>query len=387
MRGSKSNFLLLILIFTSTIALSSTYYFRFNVVSEVSFRLTIRVVYENRSPYETWFLNENDIAIGLFMNNSWQMVHLVSLSHSINKSYIDSDGNPAVLLNIRETKVPPGGRLSYNVTYRLIPKERKLPVILEEESGELDDIPQELKERFCKPTSLWNFNMGNLSKIAQEIIGGEKKVLVILKRLISWIANNIHYATSDLPRYPNETFSQQMGDCDDQANLLITLCRAAGIPAFLQVGCIYIPWLYSCSSYWSGRLLVKEIRVGWHGWAMVYVPPWGWLPVDLTYVNADLRQDPMSAIIRSAIIQHYTFQYANITITDYVYETRSTKEFLESKEFYIYEENIMEMEFETKVTYPRPPIIRPVYPTTLTLRLVGISILRRANNLYALIVN
>ncbi|MEM1515436.1 MAG: transglutaminase-like domain-containing protein, partial [Candidatus Bathyarchaeia archaeon] len=235
----------------------------------------------------------------------------------------------------------------------------------------------------------WHFNTSMLGEVARRVAGGEKRVLIILKKFITWIAENMRYATSEVPRYPNETLSQQMGDCDDQANLLIALCRAVGIPAYLQVGCIYMPWVKNDYTQWSGRLLIREMGVGWHGWAMVYVPPWGWLPVDLTYVTADLRRDPLSAIVHSAVIEHYTFHYANIIVTDYVSETRSIKEFLESREFYIYEEDVMEREVREEVVYPRPPAIIVVYPAILVLKLAEIialyrRLLQNANNLYAL---
>ncbi|MBS7604890.1 MAG: transglutaminase-like domain-containing protein [Candidatus Bathyarchaeia archaeon] len=368
----RSNLALLTLALLSFIALSNIYYFGKPVAEERSFKLTVRAVYENRSLNETWILNETDLTLGLFANNSWQKVYLMSATHPIKKFYNDPDGNYVILLDIGEMKVPPGGRISYSVTYRLIYKERKPPIILEDESGELDDIPRDLKEEYCKPTSLWQSNLTEIKKLAQDIAGDERKVLSILKKFIVWISSNIHYATFERPRYPNETLSQRLGDCDDQANLLITFCRAVGIPAYLQIGCIYIPDLNSSLYYWSGHLLIKEDRVGWHGWAMVYVLPWGWLPVDLTYVSMDLRLNPLSAIVNSAVIEHYTFQYLNVTTTDYVREIISMKEFLETSEFYIYEEDIME--FEEKIICPRLPIIRPIYSYTLSSGLITAGI-------------
>jgi len=336
-----------------------------SINSEKAFKLTVKVVYENRSWNETLFLSEDDVTPGLFMNNSWQEVYLVSASHPIRGFYNDPDGNHVVSLNIGEMKVPPGGRVIYNVTYRLIYKERKLPIISEEESGELNDIPRELKEKYCKPTSLWQSNMTPLKEIAQEIAGGEKKVLAILKKFIMWIANNIYYATSERPRYPNETLSQRLGDCDDQANLLITFCRAVGIPAYLQMGCVHIPTLNRSLNYWSGHLLIREVEVGWHGWAMVYVPPWGWLPVDLTYVSVDLKLNPINAIMRSAVMEHYVFQYLNVTVTDYVHKTISMKKFFEASEFYVYEEDIMELEREAICPRLPLPIIKSIHQVTI----------------------
>lgn len=361
----KGNISLFLLFSISLITLYNAYYPRYSVTLERVFRLTTKVVYENRDPNEVWTLRDDDVTIGLFMNNSWQEAYLVSTSHPIKRFCNDSDGNPVILLDIGDMRVPPGGKVSYNVTYRLIYKERDLPEILENLSGDLDDIPRDLREEYCKPTSLWHFNGTALAALAKEITGDERRILTILRMFIEWITSNIQYATSEVPRYPNETISQRLGDCDDQANLLITLCRAVGIPAFLQVGCIYIPELNESLLYWSGHLLIREVGVGWHGWAMVYVPPWGWLPVDLTYVSADLIYDPLSAITRSAIVEHYTFQYSNITMTDYISELISIKKLIEGNMFHIYEEDLMEFEPEEKVICPWLPLIKPIYLAVL----------------------
>ncbi len=89
--------------------------------------------------------------------------------------------------------------------------------------------------------------------------------------------------------------------------------------------------------------LVYE-RIGWHGWAVVYVPPWGWLPVDFTYVIGGLG-NPLDAIKKAAVVAFQeVIQYANITKTDYVASYGRTKDFLQSNDFYIYERNEMTQE-------------------------------------------
>jgi transglutaminase-like putative cysteine protease len=160
-------------------------------------------------------------------------------------------------------------------------------------------------------------------------VGAETRVLTILRLIIRWIASNILYSPAEFPRYPNETFSLGLGDCDDQSNLLIAFCRLLGIPAYLQLGCIYSPYYNQTSRFWSERLSIRQVKVSWHGWAMVYIPPWGWLPVDPTCVSGlILRVDQLNAITSSAVIQYYTFQYMNIVVTDYIAETRSLKNLL-----------------------------------------------------------
>ncbi len=59
------------------------------------------------------------------------------------------------------------------------------------------------------------------------------------------------------PKWSTGTLSDKRGDCDDQSILFISLCRAAGIPAMLEIGALYDPNM----RVWEG-----------HGWANVYIP-------------------------------------------------------------------------------------------------------------------
>ncbi len=63
------------------------------------------------------------------------------------------------------------------------------------------------------------------------------------------------------PKWATGTLDPEVGrprgDCDDQSILFISLCRAAGIPAMLQIGALYDV----NRKHWEG-----------HGWANVYIP-------------------------------------------------------------------------------------------------------------------
>lgn len=332
---------LLILILLITFLIVGFPHLTYKVTYEKIFILKSEVTYENRDERAVWNFSENDRAIGLFMNSSWQTANLISVSHPIERFDYDSDGNRMAIINFTRISIGLGERVRYNFTFRFTFKQRSIPEISEDKSGVLDDIPEDLRKTYCEPTRLWQSNNSMFREIASEIAGDEMKVLSILKKLIKWMKLNIKYESSEIPKYPNETLYKRAGDCDDQANLLITLCRSLGIPAYLQVGCIYIPKYSQNLTYWSGRLLIRQNQVGWHGWAMVYIPPWGWLPIDLTYVSGDLIVEPLNAVKEAAVIKHYTFQYMNITKADYVAETKSFKEFLETYKFYIYEEDAM----------------------------------------------
>ncbi len=299
-----------------------------------------RTLYNPTSGTQIWNLTAEERTINLFMNNTWQTVQLINSSVPLEKGTTDENGNPIALLQLPQSELKPGENVSYFVTYRALSRPRSLPNITEANSETLQQIPAELKANYTGTGGPWLVNDQELQALAHNITESETRVLTIIKRLLTWIRDNIQYKSHGLlPYYPDETYAKREGDCDDQANLFITLCRICGIPSFLQVGCIYLPTEHINQTFWEGHVTLVYERIGWHGWAVVYVPPWGWLPVDLTYVIGGLS-DPLNAIRQAAVISlQEVIQYMNTTKTDYVASYNETRNFLQDNNFYIYERN------------------------------------------------
>jgi len=313
---------------------------------DVSFIIQSMVTLSNPSDgTRIWNLTAEERTINLFMNNTWQTVQLINSSFPLETTAVDEDENPTGFLEFPQSELKPGENVSYAVAYRAFSNPRSLPNIAEDESGTLAEIPDDLKARYSGAEGPWLVNNQELQLLAHSIAKNETKVLTIVKSFIVWIRDKITYkAQGLLPYYPNETYAEREGDCDDQANLFITLCRICGIPSFLQIGCIYLPTKRTNETFWEGHVTLVYERIGWHGWAAVYVPPWGWLPVDFTYVIGGL-DDPLNAIKQAAVVAFQeVIQYVNITKTDYVASYKETKNFLQNNDFYIYERNEMTRE-------------------------------------------
>lgn len=305
---------------------------------DLGYTIDMSVTFSNNGT-SNWTFTKEDKAISLFMNNTWQTVQLVNHSYRIESRETDEDGNPLAVLQFPEPELEPEQNVSYTVTYNVISKPRSLPEVDEETSETLDEIPENLREEYCKAEKNWLINDPELQELANNIAGGETRILTLVKNYVAWIDSNVKYKTHEVPLYPNETLEFKEGDCDDKAILLITLCRISGIPAYLQVGCIYLSeTAYLREEYWENHVTVVSKRIGWHGWAMVYIPPWGWLPVDLTYVRGGLS-NPLNAIRGAAVTVQTVIQYMNVSETDYVASSRRYKEFLLENDFYIYEQD------------------------------------------------
>jgi len=334
---------------------------------ETEYYVKSTVTYSNKGD-KVWNFTkrEEDRTIGLFMNNSWQSVYLVNSTPSIETIENDMDGNQVAVLQFPEMLLNQGHNISYAVTYRVVSKPRTLDSINETASKTLNKIPPEfLKEKYLGAEGPWLINNTSLKNLAYSIAGNETNVLTIVKNFVSWIKKNITYPDQmhEVPQYPNETLIEREGDCDDQAILLVTLCRIIGIPAFIQIGAIYDPSLLTDTSYWEDHVTAVQKRIGWHGWAMVSIPPWGWLPVDLTYIIGGLRGNPLNAITNAAVTRQITIQFMNISQTHYVASSRETREFLTVNSFYVYMED--EMIEVTRQKNPFGEITEWLFPVVL----------------------
>jgi hypothetical protein len=323
--------------------------------SSMTFRVKMTTTYHNNNATMNWIFTEEDRTIGLFMNNSWQHVELINSSFKLEKTTFDGDGNPIALLDFPKSELIYGENMSFSLDYQVFSDPRFLPSGISKEASEsLDVIPQELIDRYCRETTLWSITDPNLQELASNIAANETNVLEIVTNLVTWIQQNISYPYPDqspkigheLPLYPHETLQYNEGDCDDQAILLITLCRILEIPAYLQLGCIYDPRYFDDSEYWNGSVRNVLIHVGWHGWAIVYIPPWGWLPVDLTYVLGR-SDDVIEVIEKAAVTSPRTILHMNISLQDYIISTKRQMEFLEKHGFYVHAESEIIQVFPT----------------------------------------
>lgn len=315
-------------------------------------------------------LADNDRRIYLPLNTSWQTVYIVESSYPVQNKTYDSDGNRIAYLDVMPLYLRSNELVVVNVTYHTNVYAKEIPQLDETLSGSLSEIPQELKRDYCQPIGPWQFNRTSwkyLSTIANATVKNEGTVLRILYNFVNWIGKNVGSPSKEhfRPLYPNETYGQQNfeqgkrgeGDCDDQANLLITFCRIVGIPAYLQIGCIYLPTeQYDSkkdSGLYEGHLSIEERHIGFHGWAMVYVPPWGWIPIDMTW-GYDQSKGPSSATTKSAIMTVNAIAMLNVIKTDYVLEDEEWSKNLVDSNLYVAE--IYSMSLLVKPEYDQIPL-------------------------------
>lgn len=117
-----------------------------------------------------------------------------------------------------------------------------------------------------------------LRVFSRQVVGDATNPYQIAHRIfaavdeIPWAGAREYSTIPDLSAY---TLDAGHGDCGEQTMLLITLMRMNGIPARWQSG-----WTFTQGDY-------EDI----HDWSEIYLAPYGWIPVDVTYGRLD-SDDP-----------------------------------------------------------------------------------------------
>ena len=252
---------------------------------EATYTYTLSYTFENEGT-EPLTLIPEDYTLPLFINNTWQTVTIVNSSTPYSIIELDVDGNLGILMEI-DPELPPGGEVTFTVDYLIESSEQGKPdfsVSMEEGQNE---IPVEIIEKYTGSTETFPKDDATIRETAMRAAGDEETVLGIVSNLLEYVTQNTTYCNFETPRYPLQTLEENLGDCDDQSILLISMCRSLGIPAYLKVGIVINPAIQDSDTSWDGHLTNIADGIGWHGWAMIYIPPWGWVPVDLTLVSED----------------------------------------------------------------------------------------------------
>ena len=286
-------------------------------------------IFKNRGE-EPFPLTEDDATISLFINNKWQRVYLKETSQPILREYNDEDGNRIAVIDFPD-ELGAGETYLFSVEYIIDSSNIRKPSVETGNAGLLSDIPSKLIEIYCGETDTFRLNE-EIESLANILASEETTVLGVVSEMIEWLEANITYSNNEVPRYPEETLEGRKGDCDDQSILLISMLRYIDVPAFLQIGVVFDDRIESDKTAWDGHLNISNQGIGWHGWAMVYIPPWGWLPVDLTLSGVS---DPLTLIQNAPEYSPNIIAAYNVSSQSYVGASRDMRERIMSSDMYI----------------------------------------------------
>ncbi len=178
--------------------------------------------------------------------------------------------------------LPPNRRVE--VGYRVKARLRTISYpLLPERAGNLEEIPQEVKDKWLGEGSRYLITGDLVKDKAREIIGKERNTYWIARKVFQWVIDHMEYERTGGWDVAPTLIKRGTGSCSEYTFLFIALCRAGGLPARFEAGT-------------SMRGDEASVDAVYHRWAEVYFPGYGWVPIDPSRGDRKYGADRISAI-------------------------------------------------------------------------------------------
>jgi Transglutaminase-like superfamily len=287
-------------------------------VSALNYEMTWS--YENNGD-AAYNMSQKDLGVPVFPDTPYQTV---TMETSFEGELVELEPGFLKMVPFSNVLVPIDETHTITATYEIESTPRPVPSLSKQLADTPEQIPNDLLE-YTQPNTLYPSDNTEIVEIASSITDGEETVFGKVLALIDWFDENSSYMVTEEPKRPEYMVRDPRGDCDDLSLLFITMCRSQGIPAYLQAGVVLSESLDIDETDWDGHYHYVFYGAGWHAWAMVYIPPWGWLPVDLTMLGG---MSSSEAITEAFYWYQYTVVAWNITSHDYILDETNQREAL-----------------------------------------------------------
>lgn len=139
--------------------------------------------------------------------------------------------------------------------------------IFPDRCGTLDDIPLDIRDRYTANGSKYMTDDAYIRKLAEKAVGEEKNPYYIARKIFDYVRENLEYKLEGGWNTAPVVLKRGTGSCSEYSFCFISLCRAAGLPA-----------------RYVGALVVRGDDASmddvFHRWPEVYLPNYGWIPID-----------------------------------------------------------------------------------------------------------
>ena len=133
--------------------------------------------------------------------------------------------------------------------------------------GTLEDIPSEIKKKYTADGSKYQLSDAFMQKTAADIVGSEKNPYWMARRIFNYVRETLEYKLEGGWNVAPVVLQRGTGSCSEYSFSFIALCREVGLPARF-VGSIVV------------RGDDASLDDVFHRWPEIYLPNYGWIPID-----------------------------------------------------------------------------------------------------------
>ena len=133
--------------------------------------------------------------------------------------------------------------------------------------GPLESIPKDISELYTADGSKYLTGDPYIQKLVSEVVGDETHPYRIARKIFNYVRNHLEYIMEGGWNAAPMVLQRGTGSCSEYSFCFISLCRSAGLPA-RYVGAIVV------------RGDDASLDESFHRWPEIYLPNYGWVPID-----------------------------------------------------------------------------------------------------------
>jgi len=131
----------------------------------------------------------------------------------------------------------------------------------------IETIPADIRTAYTRDGSKLQINDPTVRDLVKQIVGTEKNPFWIAFKIHKYLHEHIAYERTGGWNAAPVVLKRGTGSCSEFSFAFIALARAAGLPARYEAGVVV-------------RQDDGSVDEVYHRWPQVYLPPFGWIPVD-----------------------------------------------------------------------------------------------------------
>jgi len=139
--------------------------------------------------------------------------------------------------------------------------------IFPDKVGILSEIPQDIKQKYLVNDNKYQYNDTVIQNGVKKAIGNEKNAYWVARKIFDYLILRMYYQMTGGWNTAPTVLTRGNGSCSEYSFVYIAMCRRAGLPA-RYVGSI------------AQRGEAKSMDDVFHRWVEVYLPNYGWIPID-----------------------------------------------------------------------------------------------------------
>ncbi len=140
--------------------------------------------------------------------------------------------------------------------------------------GTLEEVPADIRDRYLADDAKFDLQNPVIQEAVQAAVGDRTNVYWIARRIYNYVLSRVEYELSGGWNVAPAVLERGTGSCSEYSFVYIAMCRAAGVPA-----------------RYAGSVVIRGDDASWddvfHRWVEVYLPGYGWVPVDPSRGDVD----------------------------------------------------------------------------------------------------